>query len=192
MRRVFDFESDLARAAETVSRGGVIIYPTDTVWGIGCDATDAEAVKRVFAIKHRDDSKALITLMTKEMVDEYLPCLPETCRRELDYDVRPTTVICPHAEGLALNLIASDGSVGVRVPREKFSEALCQAVGKPIVSTSVNISGESAPAIFEEIKPRLLEEVDYVVFYRRDDRRKSEASRIVAFDSEGNLKVLRE
>ena len=192
MRKVVDFESDLAQAVETVCRGGVIIYPTDTVWGIGCDATDSEAVKRIFSIKHRDDSKALITLMTKEMVDEYLPSIPESCRLQLDYDVRPTTVICPHAEGLAFNLRASDGSVGVRLSREKFSSALCQAVGKPIVSTSVNISGEVAPAIFEEITPQLLAEADYVVFYRRDDRRKSEASRIVAFDSEGNLKVLRE
>lgn len=185
------FEEDLGKAVEVLKRGGVIIYPTDTVWGIGCDATDPSAVARIYKIKQRDDSKALITLMDPDCLDEYLPDLSEACRNELTGNSRPTTVICPGAVGLASNLLASDGSLGVRVSREKFSAALCREAGCPIVSTSVNISGQPAPAVFDDISHELLAEADYVVNYRRDDLTPASPSRIIAFDHDGNRTIIR-
>lgn len=186
-----DFHADIEAAVETLRRGGVVVYPTDTVWGIGCDATDAAAVARIYAIKQRDDSKALLTLMTPEMLDVYLPDLPETCREEMLAAERPTTVICPSARGVAPNLLAEDGSLGVRLTGEEFSQTLCRRLGKPIVSTSVNISGQPAPAVFAEINPSLLAEADYVAFCRRDDETRTAPSRIVRFDSSGNKTIIR-
>lgn len=185
-------ERDIQEAVATLNKGGVILYPTDTVWGIGCDATNPAAVRRVFGIKRRDDSKALITLVA-DIADTArfsTVSLPEA-EAIVNETERPTTVIYPGARGLAPELIADDGSVGMRVTGEKVSASLCRAFGKPLVSTSANISGEPAPAIFPEITREILEAVDYVMESRRDDTSRSLPSRIIKINDDGSTTVIR-
>ena len=168
-------EEDIRNAVETMRKGGVILYPTDTVWGIGCDATNAEAVKRVYAIKQRDDSKALICLVDSDArMQRYFRNVPDVAWQLIDSlkesDAKPTTLILDGAINLAENLIADDGSVGIRITNEPFSKELCYRFQKAIVSTSANISGEPAAQNYGDIDPRILEAVDYVCWSRRAAR----------------------
>lgn len=173
--------------------GGVILYPTDTVWGLGCDARNAEAVSRIFALKRREDSKALITLVgTVEMLEATVGTIPAEAERLIsDPSGRPVTIVYPHAEGVAANLLAPDGSIGVRLTSELFSSMLCRELGAPVVSTSANISGEPAPDCFYVIDALLLEEVDYVAYYRRDDTAPSIPSKVVKLNHDGSVTTLR-
>ena len=159
-------EEDIRQAVETMRKGGVILYPTDTVWGIGCDATNAEAVKRVYAIKQRDDSKALICLVDSDArMQRYFRNVPDVAWQLIDSLAeggKPTTLILDGAINLAENLIAEDGSVGIRITNEPFSKELCYRFQKAIVSTSANISGEPAAQNYCDIDPRIIEAVDYV------------------------------
>ncbi len=189
-------EEDIRNAVETMRKGGVILYPTDTVWGIGCDATNAEAVKRVYAIKQRDDSKALICLVDSDArMQRYFRNVPDVAWQLIDSlkesDAKPTTLILDGAINLAENLIADDGSVGIRITNEPFSKELCFRFQKAIVSTSANISGESAAQNYCDIDPRILEAVDYVCWSRRQEHKPHTPSSIIKLKENGEVIIIR-
>lgn len=185
-------EEDIRQAIETMRRGGTILYPTDTVWGIGCDATNAEAVARVYAIKQRDDSKAMICLVDKaDRISRYVRGVPEVAWDIFDYATKPTTVILDGASGLAPNLLAEDGSVALRVTREEFSAALCYRLQRPLVSTSANISGQPAAQNYRDIAPELLEAVDYVCWTRRNEHQPHTPSSIIKLSPDGTVRIIR-
>lgn len=186
-----DFSNDIEQCLGVLQQGGLILYPTDTIWGIGCDATNAEAVAKVFQLKQRADSKAMIALVADER--EVLKYVAHPDPAVFDYikeSPRPTTVIFDGAIGLADNLVAEDGSIGIRICRDEFCRHLIKRFRKPIVSTSANLSGHMPPRIFSEISPAIREGVDYVVQHRRDDPRIAEPSAIVRF-SRGKVERLR-
>ena len=188
-------KEDLQQALKVLRAGGVILYPTDTVWGIGCDATNADAVARVYDIKRRVDSKAMLVLLDGAgKLQAYMQQVPETAWMLLDVAdaQRPLTIIYPNARNLAPNLLAEDGSVGIRITEELFSKTLCEQLRRPIVSTSVNISGDPAARIYDDIAPELLEAVDYVCQYRREDSRKSVPSSIIKIDEQERITIIRE
>ena len=178
-------------------KGGVILYPTDTVWGIGCDATNAEAVKRVYEIKQREDSKALICLVDSDArMQRYFRNVPDVAWQLIDSlkeatDVKPTTLILDGAINLAPNLIAEDGSLGIRITNEPFSKDLCFRFQKAIVSTSANISGEPAAQNYCDIDPRILEAVDYVCWTRRQEHKPHTPSSIIKLKENGEVTVIR-
>ena len=187
-------EEDIRNAVETMRRGGVILYPTDTVWGIGCDATNVEAVKRVYAIKQRDDSKALICLVDSDArLQRYFRHVPDVAWQLLDSldEMKPTTLVLDGAINLAENLIAEDGSIGIRITNEPFSKELCYRFQKAIVSTSANISGEPAAQNYCDIDPRILEAVDYVCWSRRQEHKPHTPSSIIKLKENGEVKVIR-
>jgi len=189
-------EEDIRLAVETMRKGGVILYPTDTVWGIGCDATNAEAVKRVYAIKQRDDSKALICLVDSDArMQRYFRQVPDVAWQLIDSlkesDAKPTTLILDDAVNLAENLIAEDGSVGIRITNEPFSKELCFRFQKAIVSTSANISGEPAAQNYVDIDPRILEAVDYVCWSRRQEHKPHQPSSIIRLRQNGEVSIIR-
>ena len=185
-------EEDIKIAIETMRRGGVILYPTDTVWGIGCDATNEEAVKRVYEIKQRDDSKALICLVDSDArLQRYIRQVPEVAWQLIDCIVKPTTLILDGAVNLAPNLIADDGSIGIRITQEPFSKELCYRFQKAIVSTSANISGEPAAQNYRDIDPRIIEQVDYVCWSRRQEHKPHQPSSIIKLKADGEVKIIR-
>ena len=188
-------EEDIRQAVETMRKGGVILYPTDTVWGIGCDATNAEAVKRVYAIKQRDDSKALICLVDSDArMQRYFRNVPDVAWQLIDSLAeggKPTTLILDGAINLAENLIAEDGSVGIRITNEPFSKELCYRFQKAIVSTSANISGEPAAQNYCDIDPRIIEAVDYVCWSRRQEHKPHTPSSIIKLKENGEVEVIR-
>ena len=189
-------EEDIRNAVQTMRKGGVILYPTDTVWGIGCDATNAEAVKRVYAIKQRDDSKALICLVDSDArMQRYFRNVPDVAWQLIDSlkesDAKPTTLILDGAINLAENLIADDGSVGIRITNEPFSKELCFRFQKAIVSTSANISGEPAAQNYGDIDPRILEAVDYVCWSRRQEHKPHTPSSIIKLKENGEVIIIR-
>jgi L-threonylcarbamoyladenylate synthase len=185
-------DNDLEQALVALQAGGLIVYPTDTIWGIGCDATDEAAVARVYALKQRAAAKSLIVLMADER--DILKYTSQPDLRVFDFlhtVSKPTTVIYEGAIGLAANLIGDDGTVAIRLVDEPFCRHLIKRFRKPIVSTSANRSGDAAPAFFEEIDPRILAGVDYTVQYRRDDRTPREPSAIVKWNPDGTTTVIR-
>ncbi|MBS1659834.1 MAG: Sua5/YciO/YrdC/YwlC family protein [Bacteroidetes bacterium] len=187
-----DFENDIVNCLDVLQRGGLILYPTDTIWGIGCDATSAEAVAKVYALKQRAAAKSMIVLMAEER--DVLKYTSQPDLRVFDYlqtVVKPTTVIYEGAIGLAENLVNEDGTVGVRLVREDFCRHLIKRWRKPLVSTSANISGEAAPRFFREIDSRVREGVDYIVEYRRDDETPREASAVVKWNADATVTVIR-
>jgi L-threonylcarbamoyladenylate synthase len=185
---------DLQAALKVLREGGVILYPTDTVWGIGCDATNAEAVARVYEIKKRADSKAMLVLLDGAgKLQGYMENVPETAWMLLEASEgqKPLTIIYPRAKNLAANLLAEDGSVGIRITEELFSKALCEQLRRPIVSTSANFSGEPAAKLFSEISPEILEAVDYVCLFRRDDNSPAQPSSIIKIDDKERINIIR-
>jgi len=189
-------EQDIKNAVETMRRGGVILYPTDTVWGIGCDATNVEAVRRVYEIKQRDYSKALICLVDSDArMQRYFRNVPDVAWQLVDSlkegDGRPTTLILDGAINLAQNLIADDGSVGIRITNEPFSKELCFRFQKAIVSTSANISGEPAAQNYCDIDQRILDAVDYVCWSRRQEHKPHTPSSIIKLKANGEVTVIR-
>ncbi|WP_102285048.1 L-threonylcarbamoyladenylate synthase [Metaprevotella massiliensis] len=185
-------KEDIQNAVNVMKDGGVILYPTDTVWGIGCDATNSEAVAKVFNIKKRDDSKALICLVDSEArLQRYVRNVPEVAWQVMEYAVKPTTVILDNAVNLAPNLVADDGSIAMRVTHEAFSKELCYRFQKPIVSTSVNISGEPAAQNFRDIAPELIEAADYVCFSRRQEHKPHTPSSIIKIKEDGEVTIIR-
>ena len=186
-------EQDIKNAVETMRKGGIILYPTDTVWGIGCDATNAEAVKRVYEIKQRDDSKALICLVDSDArMQRYVRHVPDVAWQLIDCaSERPTTLILDGAVNLAPNLIADDGSIAMRITHEDFSRELCYRFQKPIVSTSVNISGMPAAKKFGEISEELLLQADYVCWSRRQEKQPHTPSSIIRLTKDGVVEIVR-
>jgi len=189
-------EQDVKNAVEVLRKGGVILYPTDTVWGIGCDATNAEAVKRVYEIKQRDDSKALICLVDSDArLQRYVRQVPDVAWQLIDSlqdgDTKPTTIILDGAVNLAPNLIADDGSIALRITNEPFSKELCYRFQKALVSTSANISGEPAAQNYCDIAQELIDAVDYVCWSRRQEHKPHQPSSIIRLRQNGEVEIIR-
>lgn len=186
---------DLHEAVRVLREGGVILYPTDTVWGIGCDATNEAAVQRIFEIKHRADSKSMLVLLDGAgKLQGYVERVPDTAWTllEVSEGQKPMTIIYPKAKNLAHNLLAEDGSVGIRITQEQFSRALCEQLHRPVVSTSANISGEPAAKVFDEIVQEIRDAVDYVCMYRRNDKTPHQPSSIVKIDEAEHITIIRQ
>lgn len=187
-----DIIEDIRQAVNVLRQGGLILYPTDTIWGIGCDATNEEAVRKVYQLKKRDDSKSLICLVdSANRLQLYTRCVPDVAWDLIEYAEKPLTLILDGAVNVAPNLIAEDGSIGMRVTREKISHELCYRFQKAVVSTSANISGCPSPANFTEISKEILEGVDYVMRCRQNDLSKSKPSRIMKLGANGEMKIIR-
>lgn len=185
-------QEDIKRAIETLRKGGVILYPTDTVWGIGCDATNPEAVKKVYEIKHRDDSKALICLVDSDArLQRYVRNVPDVAWDIFELATKPTTIILDDAVNLAPNLIAEDGTIAMRITQEPFSKELCYRFQKPLVSTSANISGEPAAQNYCDISEELLNAVDYVCWSRRQEHKPHTPSSIIKLEKNGTVAIIR-
>ena len=185
-------QEDIKKACEVLRKGGVILYPTDTIWGIGCDATNEDAVKRVYEIKKRDDSKSMLVLMENPVkLQNYITDVPDIAWDLIDLADKPLTIIYDGARNLAANLIAEDGSVGIRITSELFSAELCKQFRKPIVSTSANLSGEVSPSTFKEISEEIKNAVDYIVTYRQKDKNKAQPSGIVKLSKNGTISIIR-
>lgn len=172
--------------------GGVILYPTDTIWGIGCDATNEEAVRRVYEIKQRADSKAMLVLVDSPVkVDFYVQDVPDIAWDLIEVADKPMTIIYSGARNLASNLLAEDGSVGIRVTNEAFSKRLCQQFRKAIVSTSANVSGQPSPLCFSEISEEIKAAVDYVVNVRQEETQLPSPSSIIKLGARGEIQIIR-
>lgn len=183
---------DLKKALEVLKAGGVILYPTDTIWGIGCDATNETAVRRIYEIKNREDSKSMLVLMENiGLLERYVDEVPEIAWDLVEISTTPLTVIYPNAKNLAKNLIAPDGSVGIRFTKEAFTTQLLQRFRRPLVSTSANVSGEKSPAFFDEISEEIKSQVDFIVEYRQDDRTPAQPSSIIKLGLGGRIDIIR-
>lgn len=179
-----EFENDIQRCLEVLQRGGVILYPTDTIWGLGCDATNAAAIKRIYQIKQRDDSKSLIVLLAEEREVLHYVAAPDLAVFDfLEEQERPTTVIYEQAVGLPDNLVAADGSIAIRLTLDSFCRHLVKRFRKPIVSTSANISGEPSPQTFSDISDTIKEQVDYIATWRQEDRTIALPSQIIRWQN---------
>ena len=200
----FDKE-DLQAALRVLRDGGIIVYPTDTVWGIGCDATNAEAVQRIYQLKQREDSKSMLVLLdSPAKLNYYIADIPDAAWALLEATedqspitndqspiAKPLTIIYPNARNLAPNLIAEDGSIGIRITSDPFSKALCAQLKHPIVSTSANISGEPTPRVFRDINGVILDHSDYCCLFRREDDTPHEPSSIIKINADGTFKIIR-
>ena len=185
-------DAEIVQCLKTLSAGGLILYPTDTVWGIGCDATNAEAVKRVYQLKRRDDNKALIVLIDSvDHLDHYVIDVPMIARELIDVAVKPLTIIYEGAYNLAPNLMGEGESVGIRIPNDEFCHRLCERYGKPIVSTSANVSGQPTATTFAAIDESIVQGVDYAVNYRRDETTPRQPSNIIMLHRDGTFKIIR-
>ena len=189
---MFPYNDDIQACLQTLQNGGLILYPTDTVWGIGCDATNALAVKRIFDLKKRVDTKAMIVLVENE--NAILNYVEVNEVQVIDYIKgihKPTTIIYQHAKNLAPNLLAADGSIAIRICKDKFCQELIKNFGKPIVSTSANISGYPTPLCFNDISLDITEGVDYVVKYRQEEMELQQPSSVVKLEEDGTIVIIR-
>ena len=187
-----DFENDIQNCLSTLKSGGVILYPTDTIWGIGCDATDAKAVEKIFQLKKRPDDKAMIVLVGEER--DILKYVANADLRVFDYllqNPKPVTVVYEGAIGLAENLLGKDGSVAIRICNDGFCKHLIKRFRKPIVSTSANISGQPPAMFFSEINDEIKKAVDYVVKYRQDDKTVISPSSVVKWNKDATVTTIR-
>lgn len=195
-------KDDLQQAVRVLRAGGVIVYPTDTVWGIGCDATNEDAVRKVYALKHRVDSKSMLVLLDGAgKLQGYVEHIPDAAWDLLECTAhdrdsqglrpRPMTIIYPGAKNIAPNLIAEDGSIGIRITQEPFSKALCEQLHRPIVSTSANISGEPTAKNFRQISQAVLDAADYVCRYRRNDETEKRPSSIIKLGIDNQIQIIR-
>lgn len=188
-----EIAEDIRLAVQTMREGGLILYPTDTIWGVGCDATNSEAVKKVYKLKQRDDSKALICLVdSANRLQRYVFRVPDVAWDLIEFASKPLTLILDGACNLAPELIAEDGSVGMRVTQENISHELCYRFQKAVVSTSANVSGEPSPTNFAEISPEIVNGVDYVMKSRQNDLRKASPSQIIKLGLNGEVKIIRQ
>lgn len=183
---------DIKKALEVLKAGGVILYPTDTIWGIGCDATNPKAVKRVYDIKQREDSKAMLVLLDNpNRLSSYVEEVPDIAMDLIEVSDKPLTLIYPGARNLASNLINTDGTIGIRISQEDFSNELIFRFRKPVVSTSANISGKPSPRNFADIDMEIIDAVDYVVKYRQDDLTLAHSSSIIKVGLGGEIQIIR-
>ncbi len=184
--------NDIKKALEVLKNGGIILYPTDTIWGIGCDATNENAVEKIYKIKKREDSKSMLVLMENPaLLERYVDDVPEIAWDLVEVATTPLTVIYPNAKNLAKNLVADDGSIGIRFTKEAFTSQLLQRFRKPLVSTSANISGAKSPAFFDEISEEVKNQVDYIVEYRQNDTTPSNPSGIIKLGAGGRIDIIR-
>jgi len=187
-----DFNNDIREAVKILKKGGIILYPTDTIWGIGCDPGNEEAIQRIFELKKRQDSRSMLVLASDlSMLERYVNEVPEAAYQLLDVADSPLTIIYPRARFVHPSLLAEDGSLGIRIPENEFAQALIIAFRKPIVSTSANISGEPSPSCFAEISREIIRGVDYVVKYRQQDTRPAQSSSIIKLDDKGRITIIR-
>ena len=185
-------KEDICRAVEVMNKGGIILYPTDTIWGLGCDATNADAVRRIYEIKQRTDAKALISLVDSETkVQFYVKEVPEVAWDVMELSERPMTVVFDGGRNLAPNLLAEDGSVAIRITKEAFSKELCMRMKRAVVSTSANISGQPAPRCFSEISEEIKKAVDYICTSRQDEPPTQTASSIIKLGAGGEVTIIR-
>jgi len=190
-KMTFDTD-DLSQAVEVLSRGGVILYPTDTVWGIGCDATNFAAVERVLQIKKRPDGKSMLILVSDiKMAERYTQDTPELTWKVMKETLDPLTLIFPHARNLAQNLPAPDGSIGIRLPKDSFCIEMISRLGRPVVSSSANRSKEHPPQIYLDIPQSMIDLVDYVVKWRQDDFQPGSPSTVVKLGPDGEMEMIR-
>lgn len=186
------FETEVGKALEILRKGGVIVYPTDTIWGIGCDATNETAVRRIYEIKKRQDSKSMIILVADERdVLKYVAAPDPAVFDFIESQTRPVTIIFEHALGLPGNLVAEDGSIAIRIVRDEFCRHLIKRLRKPIVSTSANISGESSPKNYSEVSDDIKMAVDHIVKWKQDDTSQAQPSQIIKWDNDGTRTILR-
>jgi L-threonylcarbamoyladenylate synthase len=191
MEKTF-FEKEVEQALEVLRNGGIILYPTDTIWGIGCDATNSEAVKRIYEIKNREDSKSMIILVAdKRDVLQYVAAPDLAVFDFIEEQTRPTTIIFEHAVGLPDNLVSEDGSIAIRIARDEFCKHLIKRLRKPIVSTSANISGQPSPKNFSEVSHQIKKGVDHIVKWRQDDTSIALPSQIIKWNNDGTRIVIR-
>ncbi|RYD58767.1 MAG: threonylcarbamoyl-AMP synthase [Sphingobacteriales bacterium] len=187
-----NFEEDIKKCVETISAGGTILYPTDTVWGLGCDALNENAIDKIFDIKNRPREKSLIVLLADaRSVIQYVAAPHPDIIDILENFDRPTTVIYDGALSFPLNAVHADGSIAIRVTRDPFCKALIKRLQTPVVSTSANLSGEPTPATFDAIQDEIKQRVDYVVKYRQDDMTIKPPSRLVRIKDDGSLEIIR-
>ena len=192
MEKEIDLE-EVKAAVETLKAGGIILYPTDTVWGLGCDATNEAAVARIYEIKQRADSKSLITLVADaDMLGKYVKVIPEVAINLLEVNDKPMTIIYPDAMVLAPNVVAADGTAGIRIPMNDFCVEVIRRFHKPIVSTSANISGEPAPAWYEDIPVEIIEAADWIADPYLEEGATGEPSQIIQVGLHGEIKIIRE
>ncbi len=186
-------DSDIKQALETLRAGGLILYPTDTVWGIGCDATNPEAIDRVYQLKGRTTEKSLIVLLADDyQLEGYVQEVPEVAYSLIEYTEKPLTIVYDKAKNLPDNLVASDGSIAIRVVKHDFCERLIQRFRRPIVSTSANISGNPSPQTFDDIDQVIKDGVDYIVEFGRNDLSRRQPSTIMKIGSGGKFSFLRQ
>lgn len=187
-----NFEEDIIRSLEILEKGGTLLYPTDTVWGIGCDATNTRAVDRIFSIKGRTESKSLIVLLdTFEKLSVYIEKIPEITADLLASISNPVTIIYSNARKLAPKVVAQDGTVGIRIVKDAFCEELIRRFGKPIVSTSANLSGFDPPAVFSQISDDIKKSVDYIVHHKQDSFTRVKPSTIIRLNDDGMYTIIR-
>ena len=186
-------ETEIKNALEVLKKGGIILYPTDTIWGIGCDATNIEAVKKIYEIKEREDSKSMLILIDDVgRIPSYIETMPDIAWDLIELSNKPLTIIFPGAKNLANNLISKEKTIGIRVTSEAFTKKLIQRFKRPIVSTSANISGTPGPANFGQIDNLIKNRVDYIVNYRQDETTEFAPSSIIQLGVNGEVKIIRE
>jgi L-threonylcarbamoyladenylate synthase len=186
------FEEDIKNAVKVLREGGVILYPTDTIWGLGCDPTNPAAIEKIFRIKSRPETKSLLILAdSPAMAERYVKEMPLIALEIIEASDKPVTIIYPGSKNLAEGVAAEDGSVGIRITDDEFCTNLIGRFRKPIVSTSANLSGEVSPSNFDEIQEAIINSADYVVSYRREDRQKSTASPVIKVELSGVIKIIR-
>lgn len=184
--------AEVKAALKVIINGGVILYPTDTVWGLGCDATNADAVKKIYEIKKRAESKSMILLVDMESrLSTYVKEIPDQAWPLIEFTEKPLTIVYDGARNLPNEVIAEDGSIAIRVTKDEFCKNLIGVLRKPLVSTSANISGEKAPEIFQDVSQEIRNAVDYIVNWRKDDRHRSQPSSIISLKKGGLIKVIR-
>lgn len=185
-------KDEVAKALKVLQDGGIILYPTDTIWGIGCDAGNEEAVQKIYALKQRDESKSMIVLLANDnQLQSYVSEVPDIAYNLIEYAENPLTLVMPGAKNMAKNLIAADGSVGLRVTRHQFCQQLIQRLRRPLVSTSANISGQASPKNFNAISAEIIDGVDYVVDLEQHDMTEKRPSTIMRLEPDGRFEFIR-
>ena len=193
MQQQSAMQEEVARAVEVLRQGGIILYPTDTVWGLGCDATNAEAVAKIYALKQSENKKSMLVLCASaDMVVRYVDRAPGIAYEVMELATKPLTLILPGAAGVAANLIPEEGTLGVRVPDHEFCRRLLRALGRPLVSTSANISGTETPVGLQDVAREIVDGVDFVVNPRFEGKPTRKASSIMAFGEGGEVKIIRD
>jgi L-threonylcarbamoyladenylate synthase len=185
-------KEEVTKALNVIQQGGIILYPTDTIWGIGCDATNTDAIKKIFALKQRDEAKSMIVLVdTENKLESYIKEVPSIAYDLIEYAENPLTLVMPGAKNISPALVSSDGSVGIRVAKHDFCQQLIQRLRRPLVSTSANISGRPSPQTFDEIEQEIIDGVDYVVNLEQHNMEKKKPSTIMRLNPDGQFEFIR-